>query len=206
MNKLLITLFSFTSFLYAQDVPKPTFDDVTNPEQAQLFLESNPSKGNSLITFNKDNHKTALANSLFETGFITVDGQFEKTRYKVVERYKTTNYRASYIFIDGNKMADDAAEDLIKIITKKYKNGIPFSALAQEYSMDNNANRNGDTGWFSPGTFNPDLEKVIMNVPRSQRDLFAFELKDKSWYYLVLNAYEPKEVKEIKVLKIVEKK
>ena len=95
---------------------------------------------------------------------------------------------------------------MIKTISKKYKEGVPFSKLAKEYSMDRNANRNGDTGWFAPGKLNPDLEKVIMNVPLSDRDLFSFELKEKSWYYLVLNSYEPKDIKEIKVLKIVEKK
>ncbi|MFD2550976.1 peptidylprolyl isomerase [Bizionia sediminis] len=206
MNKLFILLFCVHLGMSAQNNTSPDFKDVKTPEDAASYLQANPSNKNQLIVFNKDNHQSDLAKKLFSTGLATVDGQFEKTHYKVVSRYKTTNYRASYIFIDGHKMSEQAAEDLIKEITKKYKSGIPFTSLAHQYSMDRNGNRNGDTGWFAPGTFNPDLEKVIMNVPRSQRDLFAFELKEKSWYYLVLNSYKPKEVKEIKVLKIVEKK
>ncbi|TYB76174.1 peptidylprolyl isomerase [Bizionia myxarmorum] len=206
MPKILLILLCLNSVLHAQESVAPTFEAVTNTEEAQAYLDSHPSKANTFITFNEDNHKTELAKSLFSTGFATVDGQFEKTRYKVVDRFSTIHYRASYIFIDGNKMDAEAAEILIKTITKKYKSGIPFSKLAQEYSIDNNAKKNGDTGWFAPGSIHPDLEKVIINVPRSQRDLFAFELKEKSWYYLVLNSHQPKKIKEIKVLKIVEKK
>ncbi|EGV44782.1 hypothetical protein BZARG_53 [Bizionia argentinensis JUB59] len=206
MHKLLFVLFFVTSALNAQESVIPDFETITNLEEAEIYLTANPKKGNTFITFNEDNHKSGLARDLFSNGYATVDGQFEKTRYKVVDRFKTMHYRASYIFIDGNKIEAKAAEELIKVITKKYKNGIPFSKLAKEYSMDNNASRNGDTGWFSQGSIHPDLEKVIINVPTSQRDLFAFELKEKSWYYLVLNSHEPKEIKEIKVIKIVEKK
>ncbi|MGY0392364.1 peptidylprolyl isomerase [Bizionia sp. KMM 8389] len=206
MYKLTLILFCVTSMLYAQEAVVPEFDDVETTEDAELYLKSNRKKGNKLITFNEQNHDTGVAKKLFNSGFATVETQFEITRYKVVKREKNTYYRASYIFIDGNKIDAENAENLIKEITQKYKKGIAFSKLAQQYSMDNNANRNGDTGWFTPGTFNADLEKVIINVPTSQRDLFAFELKEKSWYYLVLNSHEPQEFKEIKVLKIVEKK
>ncbi|OBX21473.1 MULTISPECIES: peptidylprolyl isomerase [Bizionia] len=206
MKKLLIFLFGFSATLHAQEAVTPTFETITNADEAQLFLDSNPSRSNTFIVFNEENHKTELARNLFSSGQTTVDGHLERTRYKVVDRFTTTHYRANYIFIDGNKIDAEAAESLIKTISKKYKDGVPFSKLAQQYSMDRNANRNGDTGWFAPGKMHPELERVIINVPISKRDLFSFELKDKSWYYLVLNSYQPKEIKEIKVLKIVEKK
>lgn len=206
MKKLLIFLIGFSAILQAQETVLPTFETIINTEDAQAFLEAHPEKGNTFITFNEENHKTELARNLFSSGQVTMDGQFETTRYKVVDRFSTTHYRANYILIDGNKIEAEAAENTIKTISKKFSDGVPFSKLAQQYSMDRNANRNGDTGWFAPGALNPDLEKVIINVPRSERDLFSFQLKEKSWYYLVLNSYEPKEIKEIKVLKIIEKK
>tara|TARA_R110000850_G_scaffold72619_6_gene159735 strand:- start:1010 stop:1630 length:621 start_codon:yes stop_codon:yes gene_type:complete len=206
MKNLLILLIGFSASLHAQEAVTPSFDAVTNTDEAQLFLDSHPSKSNAFITFNEENHQTELARNLFSSGHATTENQMEITRYKVVDRFTTTHYRANYIFLDGNKIDAETAESLIKTISKKYKEGVPFSKLAKEYSMDRNANRNGDTGWFAPGKLNPDLEKVIMNVPLSDRDLFSFELKERSWYYLVLNSYEPKDIKEIKVLKIVEKK
>lgn len=206
MNKLLIFLIGFSAILHAQEAVLPTFETITNTEDAQFYLDSNPNKSNTFITFNEENHKTELARNLFDSGQVTVDGHLERIRYKVVDRFTTTHYRAHYILIDGNKVEAEVAESLIKTISKKYKNGVTFGKLAQEYSMDRNGKRNGDTGWFAPGTMNPDLEKVIINIPRSDRDLFSFELKEKSWYYLVLNSYKPKDIKEIKVLKIVEKK
>tara|TARA_R110002012_G_scaffold81945_2_gene207331 strand:- start:5456 stop:5851 length:396 start_codon:yes stop_codon:yes gene_type:complete len=131
MYKLCILFFGFSAILQAQETITPTFETITTVEEAQLYLDSNPSKSNNFIIFNEENHKTELARNLFSSGQATVNGNMEKTRYKVVDRFTTTHYRASYILIDGNKIGNEAAITLINSITEKYKNGVPFSKLAQ---------------------------------------------------------------------------
>jgi parvulin-like peptidyl-prolyl isomerase len=70
--------------------------------------------------------------------------------------------------------------------------------------MDGNANRGGDSGWFTKGEMHPDFENEIINNNYSLNAIFTIDVPSKNWYYVVLKTHEPKEISEIKVLKIVE--
>lgn len=206
-NLLLALLISASSFLNAQNSTENELEFIETPEQINNYLELKKSKENKLITFNQEKHKTILANDLFELnkgGIKTITTNFEKTIYKVVEKTKTTHYRVSYIFLDGSKYElSDLNALRLKIITD-YKNGAPFDFLAKRYSMDENANKGGDLGWFTKGDMYPDFENEIINGNYDLEDVFTIDIPEKNWFYVVLKTHEPKIISEISVLKIVE--
>ena len=207
MNKLLLLTLCFTLTLSAQETAVKDFDSIINMEDAENYLKVNKSKHNKLITFNEEKHKTALALDLFKLskgGKTTIKNDTQKIKYKVIEKNTVTNYRVSYIYLDGLKMVLSEINTLRDKILTEYKEGTPFSQLAKRYSMDRNANRGGDLGWFETGATHPDFENEIKNPTYSLNDVFTIDIVQKQWYYVVLKTHEAKEVKEIKVLKIVE--
>lgn len=206
-NLLFIAIISVSAFLNAQNSTEKELEFIETPEQIDNYLELKKSKENKLITFNEEKHKTILAKELFELskgGIKTVTTNFEKTVYKVVEKTKTTNYRAAYIYLDGTEYSTSDLNSLRTKIINEYKNGAPFDFLASKYSMDENANRGGDLGWFAQGDMHPDFENEIINGNHGLNDIFTLDVPSKNWYYVVLKTHEPTDISEIKVLKIVE--
>ena len=177
-------------------------DSVLNLNQAERYLKSHPQKGNEIITFNEENHKTNMVRDLFSRGRITVESELYNTHYKVVERNSIPHYRASYIYLDGSKMNKSEINIVRKKIIKKFNGGTPFNQLAQQYSMDNNANKGGDLGWFTEGTYYQKFEDAIINNNRVN-DIFTLDIDEKNWYYVILKTYDVKEIREVKALKIV---
>lgn len=201
---LLITI-SLTTF--AQTSLEKELDSITTFEKAKAFIDSHDFKKNKFIVFNEEKHKTTLAKELFMMslgGTKSFENGYEKTVYKILDKTKITNYRASYIFIDGSKVAKADIETLRQTIIRKYYDGASFNFLAKQYSMDSNANRGGDTGWFSENFLDPDLESILVSDNHAVNDIFTAQVPSKNKYYVILKTYKPKAISEIKVLKIVE--
>ena len=70
--------------------------------------------------------------------------------------------------------------------------------------MDHNANRGGDTGWFTNDGILTDFENTVISEHHELEAIYTIDVPSKNWYYLVLQSHEPKDISEIKVLKIVE--
>ena len=211
MTKLLFisAFIGFSSFLNAQNSIEKELELVETPEQIEQFLESKNSKKNKLITFNEEKHKTNLAKELFDMrlgGTKVNENEYEKTVYKVVKKTKKTYYRVAYVYLDGTKYKLDEINNLRDKIIAKYHNGAPFDFLSKQYSMDDNANKGGDLGWFLSGEVHPDFESAIVSSEHHLNDIFTVDVAEKNWYYVVLKTHEPKDIAEIEVLKIVEAK
>lgn len=210
LKKVLILIFiCLTSFISAQTSTEKELEVLETPEQVETYLESKNSKKNKLITFNEEKHKTTLAKELFKLsigGTKVNDREFEKTYYKVINKSKKTYHRVAYIYLDGSKHSIDDINLLREKIIAKYNNGAPFDFLAKQYSMDFNANKGGDLGWFLKGEMHVDFENEILNVEHEFNDIFTIDIPSKNWYYVVLKTHEPKDISEIEVLKIVEAK
>jgi parvulin-like peptidyl-prolyl isomerase len=208
LKKLFTLLFiSISSFLFAQTTTEEELATIETPEQVESYLETKNSKNNKLLTFNEEKHKTILAKELFELSVGSTKtnvGEFEKTYYKIVNKTKKTYYRVSYIYLDGSKYDLSNIKALRDRIIKKYKDGASFDFLAKQYSMDSNANKGGDLGWFLKGDMHPDFENEIINAHHELNDIFTIDMPAQKWYYIVLKTHEPKEISEIDVLKIVE--
>ncbi|WP_372755124.1 peptidylprolyl isomerase [Mariniflexile sp.] len=206
-NLLFAVILSGSALLNAQTSTEKELEQIETPEQIEKYLELKKSRDNKLITFNEEKHKSILANELFtlsKGGIKTIKTDFEKTIYKVVEKTKTTYYRASYIYLDGSKYNMSDLNTLRTNLINEYKNGAPFDYLANRYSMDENANKGGDLGWFTQGDLYPSFENEIINSNHGINTIFTVDVPEKNWYYVVLKTHEPKDISEIKVLKIVE--
>ena len=197
-NTLLYLLIFITPFVVAQNSIEKELDSVTSFEKAKEYLKTK--------TFKK--HKTILAKDLLKLGLgatKTYENDYEKTIYKVVDKVTIPSYRASYIYLDGSKYTLDKIKIMQQNIIRQYNDGASFDFLAKQYSMDANARRGGDTGWFSKGKMHPEFERNITTVnENSLDDIYAVDIPSKNWHYVVLNTYKPKEISEIRVLKIVD--
>ncbi|APY12605.1 hypothetical protein BWZ22_15865 [Seonamhaeicola sp. S2-3] len=207
---LLIYSFIFlSSILTAQTNAEQELANIETHKQAEKFIKDKYNFNSKIIVFNEEKHKTILAKSLFKLNKGQVkqeEKEFEKILYKILDRNTKSYYRVSYIFLDGNKYSLESIEELRKTLIKKYNNGTPFYQLANQYSMDNNAQKGGDTGWFTTGEMHPDFENALINNEHALNDIYTINIPSKNWYYLVLQTYKPKDITEIEVLKIVEPK
>ncbi|WP_417291003.1 peptidylprolyl isomerase [Corallibacter sp.] len=198
-----------TSFIQSQNASKE-LDAITDASQAETYISEKGSKKNKLITFNEAKHKTRLAQELLKKrvgGKTNVETDFEHVHYKVVEKYNVSHYRVSYILLNGKGKTQDEINDIRDQIIGKYKKKLfSFAQLAEQYSISRNATRGGDTGWFTEGRLSATLENAIINDTHALNDIFKIDDVEKDSYYIVLKTHEPENIKEIKVLKVVEPK
>lgn len=212
MQKLILSylLFTFTITINAQNAnTEKELKTLENLEQAQTYLEKKSYKKNKIIVFNEEKHKTPLAKKFFKSSVGSTEkkeNEFEKIYYKVVEKTETPYYRVAYIYLDGNQSDLKTINNYRDELTKKFNNSSPFDFLAKRHSMDENATRGGDSGWFSLNDNNTTFQTLIINDNHDLNTIFPLDIPSESGYYLVLKTHEPKDILEIKVLKIVETK
>lgn len=191
----------------AQTKFETQLDSIQDESQATAFIESNKSNKGQIITFNKEKHNTKLAKDLFKLsngGKKVFKTDVEQTYYKVIQKNEVPHYRVSYIFLDGSKKSMEEITKTRADIINKYKEGFQFKDLAKRYSMDDNANRGGDLGWFRIGDLHPEFENAIVNNSSVVDDIFEVDVAEKLWYYVVLKTHDTKMIEEIKVLKVTE--
>ncbi|NNC50566.1 MAG: hypothetical protein HKO01_08545 [Flaviramulus sp.] len=208
-NLLILFFISITPFLSAQTSVIEELQILETPEQVESYLEIKNSKKSNLITFNEEMHKTILAKELFKLnvgGTKVNENEFDKTFYKVIQKTENTYHRVAYIYLDGSKYNINDINIIREKIIKKYHNGVPFNILAKQYSMDENANKGGDLGWFQKGKMQSDFESEALNEVHELNDIFNIDIPSENLYYVVLKTHEPKNISEIEVLKIVEAK
>lgn len=193
--------------LSAQDDTEEALASIETQEQAKQFIKDKYAFNSKIFTFNEEKHKSQLAKALFtlDKGQVkTEKTAYEKVLYKILEKSTNPYYRVAYIFLDGNTYSLESINALRETLIEKYNNGTPFSALANQYSMDKNRKKGGDTGWFTVGSMPAALENAIISNNHELEDIYTVDVPSKQWYYLVFQSHEPKDISEIKVLKIVE--
>ena len=198
-------LIFFTS-VFAQDTTvEKELDLIDSEETAQTFVSENKNVKGKIFTFNEIKHKSSLAKELLKKGAggkIVSRNDFEKIYYKVLEVYSQTHYRASIIYFDATKIPVTEINTLRSKIISEFNEGKPFDHLANYYSMDSTAKQGGDLGWFTTGTYSEFLENVILTGLTGNEDIFRAE--NGNDYYVVLLTHDPLEIKEVKVLKVIE--
>ncbi|MCB0447615.1 MAG: peptidylprolyl isomerase, partial [Gelidibacter sp.] len=133
-----------------------------------------------------------------------IKSDVDKTYYKIIDKHEIPYYRVSYVYLDGTKKTNEEIDDIRQRIIKKYNEGFQFKDLAKMYSMDENANRGGDLGWFTHGDMVPEFEEAVVNAPNSVGDIFTVDILERHWHYVVLKTHDTKLIEEIKVLKVTE--
>ena len=209
IKPLLYTAFlCSTMFLSAQTSFEAELDSIHDESQATHFLETHTSNKGQLFVFNKEKHKTQLAKDLFSMGKGSnkvVANEIEKTHYKIIDKYEIPYYRVSYVYLDGSKKSMSEIKELQNTIIAKYNQGYRFKDLAKMYSMDQNATRGGDLGWFTKGEMTPEFEQAVIDGANGVADIFIVDIPERNWYYVVVKTHNTKLIEEIKVLKVTEK-
>lgn len=204
---LTFTFLAISTVLNAQTSTEETLQTIETHEQAKEFIKDKYAFNSKIFVFNEAKHKTQLAKALFklEKGNVKTEKSVnEKTIYKILEKSTNSYYRVAYIYLDGNKYSESSIYTLRETLIKKYENGTPFSALANQYSMDDGVNKGGDTGWITLGEMPLEFENAVFSEHHELDDIYTLDVPSKNAYYLVLQTHEPKEIAEIKVLKIIE--
>ena len=186
----------------AQNIFEKELDSVQDEAQAAKFIETHTSNKGQLYVFNKEKHKTQLAQELFAMGkgaSKTIVTNGDKTHYKIIEKY----HRYSYVYLDGRDKSLSEMKQLQQSIISKYEDGFRFKDLAKRYSMDGNANRGGDLGWFTKGKNSTELQDAIID-DNNGADIFTLDFPDKQAFYVVIRTYPTKFIEEIKVLQVTE--
>jgi parvulin-like peptidyl-prolyl isomerase len=205
--KKILTLSLFVPFLcFSQGSLEQELDSIATSEDAKSFAKTYKRANKSKIfTFNKEKHKTKLADDLFKLskgGKKVVKTDYKKTYYKIIDKSEVLHQRVSYVYFDGNKMTlEDVKTKRFKLIAQ-YRDGYKFEALAKIHSMDLNAKRGGDLGWFPEGQMHIDFENAIKS--HDLGDIFTLDIAAHKWYYIILKTYNTKFIEEITILKFTE--
>jgi parvulin-like peptidyl-prolyl isomerase len=206
MKRLLVLLLLIPIISFSQENLEQELDSVSTAEEAKTFAKTHKKANKSKVfTFNKEKHKTRLADDLFKLskgGKQVVKTDFKKTYYKVIDKNEVLHYRASFIYFDGSKMTLEEINEKRAKILSQYEQGYKFDALAKLHSMDLSAKRGGDSGWFPEGQMHSDFEYAIKN--HDTNDIFTLDITDRKWHYVVLKTFDDKPIEEITVLKYTE--
>ena len=82
----------------------------------------------------------------------------------------------------------------------KLNSGQQFNQLAGKYSMDRNAIRGGDLGWFTKGKTSKDfINSLKENKPST---IYSLDLPEVKKHYIINKTEQQKDIRLLQVLKI----
>lgn len=203
--KLLISIFLLTFYSHAQNAKKieEKLQQVVDVETARKFISTHTELHSEIYTYNQEKHTNELSKKLFKLNkgdTFLVEQKNNNAIYKIVSVVPTKHYRASYIFFNARKLSVVKINKLRKDIITNLQKGSEFKDLAGKYSMDRNAVRGGDLGWFEYDSVFPEfinaLEKHTIN------DVFTLDVVAKKRYYLIKKTANAKNIKLLTVLKV----
>jgi parvulin-like peptidyl-prolyl isomerase len=188
----------FSVPIFAQLTVTEQFQKIGTVQQAQQFIDANPTLKPTLLHLSYKKDSTLIDKRLlrqnkgdiFSVGYVT---------YKVIEATETVNYRANYIFLDASSLSASEIDSLKKIIVQKANAGASFDQLSDQYTMDGNTTH-GDTGWFFGVEMMPkEFQEAVKN--HKTGEIFFVDVSDKQWHYIVKKTYDDDLKKDITVLR-----
>ena len=194
---------------FAQTVEND-FKKIDTPQEAEEYIDGKKRKTHRLLVFNAENHKTGLAQELISKGKGTTkvtETEFHKTYLKVVEKSNEPHYRLQYIFLDGSKLSGVEIQKTKKIILDHHKSGLEtFANLAKKYSMAVNKFQGGDTSWVQLNSLPAPLADEDEIITHAVDDIYPVSDFDNNLYYIVKKTHQVRRIKEVKVLRVKERK
>jgi len=186
---------------------KTDLELITDVKSAKQFIKDNPNLKAKVYTYNEEKHNNSLSKKLFSktegTSFETEE-QSASTLYKIISITPTLHYRASYIFLDGKKLKKEKIDSLRAIIMSKLNSGQHFNKLAGNYSMDRNAIRGGDLGWFTTNKASKDFINSLKE--NKHNTVFNLDLPEAKKHYIIHKTEQQKDIRLLQVLKITFRK
>lgn len=106
--------------------------------------------------------------------------------YSFINKTPFEQYRANYIFLDGNVHSKSKIDSLRVVIFDRYRSGIHFEDLAKEFTMDGNSK--GELDWFKKGHMILVFEEAVRD--HKLNEIFTVDIPEKNWYYITLKTYD----------------
>jgi len=204
MKHLFTLLLFLPLFGFSQMALEQQLDSISTPDEATLFLKANKPKQGKLFTFNREKHKTRLANDLFNMskgGKKVVRTDFKKTFYKVIEKAQVDYIKFSIIVFDAS---DEQALSKREKVLSLYNQGYRFKDLAKHNSIDRTAKKGGDTGWIKAGDMSKAFDDIAFAENHDIDAIFPIDDLENQKYYLVIKTEDRTPIEEITVLKFSE--
>ena len=206
--KYYFTLLLFIPFFgFTQNDLEKELDSVATSEDASTFLITHKPEDGKLYTFNKEKHKTRLANSLFKlsTGDKKViKNNFKKTYYKIINKAEVDYCKFNIIVLDGENTSIQLAKFIRNKVLSQYHEGFKFKDLAKQHSSDSTAKTGGDTGWIKLGDISESFDFQAFNKDRALNEVFTIDDVENKKFYIVLKTVDKTPIEEITVLKFTE--
>ncbi len=182
----------------AQPTVTEQFQKINTVAEAEQYIAANAPLKPAILHITAGRDTTLIDKRLlrqkkgdiFSVGYVT---------YKVIEASDTISYRANYIFLDGSTLSPSQVDSMRKLLSIRANAGASFTQLSDQYTMDGN-NTHGDTGWF----FGPEMmPKEFQDAVASHKlnEIFAVDVSDKQWHYIVKKTYDDNEKKEMTILR-----
>ncbi len=183
---------------FAQATVTDQFRKIDNAQAAQAWMDANKTLKPALLHLSAGKDTTLIDKRLlrqhkgdiFSVGYVT---------YKVLESTETVKYRANYIFLDGGSLTQSQVDSLKKIILQKASSGGSFDQLSDQYTMDGNTTH-GDTGWFFGEEMMPKEFQAAV-AEHKKDEVFAVDVSEKQWHYIVKKTYDDDLKKDMTVLR-----
>ena len=182
-------------------------DSITTFEEASLFLKTHKPDEGKLYTFNKEKHKTRLANELFKLkigGKKIINTDFKKTYYKIIDKTEVDHCKFNIIVLDGKDTSNPAAKVIRDKVLSQYNEGYRFKDLAKHHSSGPTSKMGGDTGWIKIGDISESFDEKAFNQSHEINEVFTIDDDENNKYYIVMKTQEKKPIEEITVLKFTE--
>lgn len=199
-NYLIITGLFFAAPALGQTAAQQLLASVENQDDAKTFATHHPRLQPDVLTLESRHDTTALHRQLFKKKKGDVVTMKDRS-YKIVEDTTEYIFHASYIYLDGAAVARSAIDSIRTLILKKYRAGASFEALADEYTMDHNADH-GALRPFSAGMMVKEFETGVRQ--HGKGDIFTVDVPDRQWYYVVKKTATDQAIRKIVVLSVVQ--
>ena len=207
MKPLLTLLLFIPLFCFTQSTLEKQLDSISTSEDAVAFLKTHKSEEGKLYTFNKEKHKTRLANDLFKLSKgrkKVIKTKLKKTYYKIIDKSKVDHCKFNIIVLDGEKTSNQSAKVIRNKVLSKYNEGYKFKDLAKNHSSGPTAKMEGDTGWIKLGEISEIFDEQAFIQTRAINDVFTIDDIENKKYYIVMKTQNKTPIEEITVLKLSE--
>src|SRR5687767_12300910 len=120
-----VLLLFFSASIFAQQTVVDQFQKINTVQDAEKYITAHPELKPAILRLSAGKDSTLIDKRLlrqkkgdvFSVGYVT---------YKVLESSDTTDFRASYIFLDGSTLSKPEIDSLKKLIVDKANAGTPF--------------------------------------------------------------------------------